>query len=229
MAPRETRLEPILAGNRNLTGALSIDYSDNVMGYCLEVEAEERDNRTAETTTSTSMPSIPDVTESEHPTTSTTDPEPTTLAPSEPSNPSEPSEPSEAKVSETNGLSAGAKGGIAAGVVLGVAALVLLAFFLFRRHRKKPLAAQESAAAGSEKGDNSSPAELGGEAVLPDIRKNTTDDPYIAELDVGPATQIYPERFSELDGMSIPRGLPVPEDTGGGTAVVKSSDGPTPH
>lgn len=88
---------------------------------------------------------------------------------------------------------------------------MLLAFFLFRRHRKNLSAAGEGGPAASEKGNIADSAELEGGAALPDIRTKTTDDPYIAELDASPMQQ-YPARLSELDGMGAPGELHAPAD-----------------
>lgn len=215
----------------------SLDYVSKVDSFCLEADAE-RVTRTIEVSTSTAtVLSTTETTESESSTTTSTTDSQSTLAPPAPSEtnvsgpPESDTQEPDSQDSSTGGLSPGAKGGIAAGVILGVAALVLLAFFLFRRHRKKALAAEGGVPAGSEKGGSEGSAELEGGTSLPDVRTKTTDDPHIAELDGGADIQRYPGRMSELDGGSTPGELPIAEDTRrvGATAVVDHSDAPARH
>lgn len=125
------------------------------------------------------------------------------------------------------GLSAGAKGGIAAGIIMAVLIFTLIGFFLRRRRRKKLLAAEEGIAG---QGETSGVAELDAKTTLPDIRANTTDDPYIAELDAGPPVDGKNARLSELDGESTLEGARPSEDEGSMTAApaIATENGPPP-
>lgn len=146
---------------------------------------------------------------------------------------SSPTDPSETDVSDSEdldtngGLSAGAKGGIATGVIIAVLIFLFIGFLLRRRRRKKLLAAEEGIAG---QGETSGVAELDAKMALPDIRANATDDPYIAELDAGPPAGWKNARLSELDTTSTLAGSPPSQDQGSTTATpaIATGDGPPP-
>ena len=132
------------------------------------------------------------------------------------------------ELSTSGGLSAGAKGGIAAGVIIAVFILLPIGF-LRRQHRKKILATEEGIAQ-SEKRGKTGAAELDGKTALRNISANTSDDPYIAELDSRNTVDGHHSSLSELDGINTLAASPPPEDRGGATTSpnIASAAGPSP-
>lgn len=109
----------------------------------------------------------------------------------------------------SGGLSPGAKGGIAAEVI--VAVLLLIVGFLLGRRYLRRRHADPAAVTEPETGNKLRFPELDGNVGNTKIMSSTQSDPHIAELDSGPPRSGHPARLSELDGRRAPGELPTIE------------------